>query len=82
MCVNFEESEYMKGLLDYNVIDKPMTKTIHRSTKTVVPAALLEKERMYEWCVLMFNTEVINRVCLISDEYVTIKQLKCKLIIQ
>ena len=63
----------MKGLLDYNVIDKPKTKTIHRSTKTVVPAALLEKERMYELCVIMFNTEVANRVCYISDGYVTMR---------
>ena len=45
----------------------------------MVPAALLEKERIYEWCVRMFNTEVTNHVYLVSDEYITIKQLKTKL---
>lgn len=48
MCVNFEESEYVKGGLDYSEMNKAKTINIHRSTKTVVPAAVLEKDRMYE----------------------------------
>ena len=72
MCVSFEESEYVKGDLDYSEINKAKTKRIHQSTRTVVPSALLEEERMYKWCVLMFNIEVTNHVCLVSDGYIII----------
>ena len=78
MCVNFEESEYVKTLLDFSdVITK--TKKTHRSTKTVAPIAVIEKQRLYEWVVIMFNKEISNRVCFISDGYNAIKQLKVEL---
>ena len=76
MCVNFEQFEYAKGNLDYNDINEAKPKTIHRSTKTVVPAALVEKQRMYKWCVLIFHIEVANRVFLASDGYIAMIQLK------
>ena len=79
MCVNFEESEYIKGQLDYSDIDTAKTKTIHRSSKAVVPAARIEKERIYEWCALMFSKEVPNRVFIVLDGYDSMKQLKVKL---
>lgn len=79
MCVNFEESEYVKSHLDYSDKKVGKTTTIHRSTKGVEPNKLAERQRLYEWCILMFNVEIDNRECLVIDGYTLIKELKCKL---
>ena len=79
MCVNFEESEYVKIHLNYSNKKLGKTTTIHRSTKGVEPNKLLERERLYEWCILIFNVEIDNRECLVIDGYNIIKELTCKL---
>ena len=79
MCVNFEESEFIKGHLDYSDKKVGERTTIHRSSKGVEPNKLLEKERLYEWCILMFESEIDHRECLVVDGYNTIKELKCTL---
>lgn len=55
------------------------TTSIHRTSKNVEPSKLLERERLYEWCVLMFHIEITNRDCLVVDGYNAIKLLKYKL---
>ena len=79
MCVNFEETEYVKGNLDYTDLSKPRSKNNHQSTKTIEPKKTTERIRLYGWCLLMFQNDVPNRMCLVSDGYQVIKELKSKL---
>ena len=48
MCVNFEESEYVKSHLDYSNKKTGKTKLIHRTFIGVKPSKLLERERLHE----------------------------------
>ena len=79
MCVNYEESEYMKGSLDYSDLNNPKEIQTHRSSKTTVPTKTIEKVRLYEWCLAMFKDEVRNRECLIKDGFTIIDELKTKI---
>ena len=72
MCVNFEESEYVKSNLDCTDTNKVKSKSMHRSSKTVEPSKPMEREILYECCILMFNNEVPNRKCLVVDGYTII----------
>ena len=74
MCINFEESEFVKSELDYT--DGVKSKYTHRSTKTTIPKKTLEKQRLYEWVILMFKDEITKRVCLRKDGFEVIKQLQ------
>ena len=78
MCINFEEVEFTKNnnWTGAGVTSKPL----HRSKKTVTPRKVLEKERLYEWVIAMFNEEVPNRACVTKDGYAIIKTLKIKLV--
>ena len=64
MCVNCEESEYVKGPLDYSEPINNMDKITHRSSKTTEPANNIENIILYEWCLSMFKDKVNNRECL------------------
>ena len=79
MCVNYEESEYIKGSLDYSDLNNPKEIQTHRSSKTTVPTKTIEKVRLYEWCLAMFKDEVSNRECLIKDGFTIIDELKTKI---
>ena len=67
MCVNYEESEYVKGSLDYSDLNNTSENKIRRSNKTTVPTKTVEKIRLYKWCLLMFKDEFPNRECIIKD---------------
>ena len=79
MCVNFEDSEYVKATLDYIDSDEAKSKQTHRSNKTVEPRKNIERARLYEWCILMFKNDVSNRKYFVVDGYNMIKELKTKL---
>ena len=61
MCVNYEESEYVKGSLDYSDLNNPTEIKVHRSNKTTVPTKTVEKVRLYKWCLVIFKDKVITR---------------------
>ena len=79
MCVNHEESEYVKGSLDYSDLTNTKSKNLHRSTKTTPPAKRMEQEQVYQWSLIMFGELITNRSCVIKDGYDAIKQLKTPL---
>ena len=78
MCINFEEVEFTKNKLVYGtgVVSKPQ----HHSTKTTTPKKVIEKRRLYEWIIAMFNEEVSNRACIPKDGFDIIRTLKTKLV--
>ena len=78
MCINFEEVEFTKNKLMYGTGVK--SKPLHHSTKTTTPKKVIEKQRLYEWIVAMFNKEVPNRICISKDGFALIKRLKTKLV--
>ena len=78
MCINFEESEFVKKQLDYS--DSGTKKNTHRSNKTISPKKTREKERLYEFIVAMFKTEVNGRKCYQKDANSIIKTLVTTLI--
>ena len=73
MCVNFEESEYVKASLDYSNTNEAKPTQTHRFTKTVEPNKTTERVRLYEWCILMFTNDVPNRKICVVDGYNIIK---------
>ena len=60
MCVNHEESEYVKGSLDYSDPTNTKSKNLHRSTNTTPPAKRMEQERVYQWSLIMFGGLITN----------------------
>ena len=79
MCVNYEESEYVKGSLDYSDLNNPSEIKIYRSNKTIVPTKIIEKIRLYEWCLLIFKDELPSRECIIKYGYTIIDLLTTKI---
>ena len=78
MCINFEESEFVKKQLDYS--DDPKRKTSHRSTKTTSPKKTREQERLYEFIVAMFKAEISGRKCCPKDANECILKLATTLV--
>lgn len=79
MCVNYEESEYVKGSLDCSDLNNPTEIKMHISYKTTVPTKTVEKVRLYEWCLIIFQDEVSNRECLIKGGHTAIDKLTTKI---
>ena len=79
MCVNHEETEYIKSTLDYNDIDNIKQNNTHRSKRGDVPFKTVEKTRLYEWYIVMFKEHVPGRECMVKYGYSIINQLKTKL---
>ena len=78
MCVNHEETEYVKSTLDYSDIDNVKNNAFHRSKRGVVPIKTIEKTRLYEWCIAIFKDDVHGREFNIKDGYTAINSLKTK----
>ena len=78
MCINFEESEFVKKQLDYS--DGIKHKTYHRSTKTISPKKTRERERLYEFILAMFKEEISGRKCCPKDANELILKLETTLV--
>ena len=76
MCVNHEETEYVKSTLDYSDIENVKKNEFHRSKRGVVPIKTLEKTRLYEWCIAIFKDDIPGREFKIEDGYTAINFLK------
>ena len=48
MCVNFEESEYAKGYLDYSNKKAIQSMHVHRYFITIEPKKVTERKRLYK----------------------------------
>ena len=71
MCIHFEGIEFKK--INYWTGTGVKTKSFTRSTKTKAPKKIIEKHRLYEWVIAMFNEDVPNCVCITKDGFVIIK---------
>ena len=78
MCVNHEETEYVKSTLYYSDIDNVKSNAFHRSKRGVVPIKTIEKTRLYEWCIAIFKDDIHGRKINIKDGYTAINSLKTK----
>ena len=78
MCVNHEETEYIKSTLDYSDLNNVKRNDNHRSKRGDVPTKTVEKTRLYEWCVGMFKDDIPGRECIVKDGYTIINALKTK----
>ena len=72
---NFETDAFTKHRLDFETSDEPQTKEYSsNSTKTTEPRKTLERRRIYEWSILMFDEEQERKVRE-KDGFNYIKQL-------
>ena len=74
---NFEIDAFTKHRLDLSEEPKRKLYTSN-STKTTEPRKTVERQRIYEWCVLMFNKEQTRRINE-KDGFYCIKQLNTHL---
>ena len=74
---NFETDAFTKHRLDLS--DEPKRKVYtSNSTKTTEPRKTVERQRIYEWCVLMFSKEQ-TRIIKEKDGFSAIKLIKTEL---
>ena len=72
---NFESDAFTKQRIEWNISDEPTRKDYNSSsTKTTEPRKTIERRRMYEWSVMMFNDEH-NRCISDKDGFACIKNL-------
>ena len=78
-CNNFESDAFTKQRLDLTTNCEPSRKEyVSTSTKTTEPRKTVERRRVYEWSVVMFNDEE-KRIVTEKDGFDCIKQLTTSL---
>ena len=78
MCVNHEETGYIKSTLNYRDIEYVKSNECHRSKRGDVPTKTIEKTRLYEWCIVMLKDDIPGRGYIMKDGYIAIHKLKAQ----
>lgn len=79
-CNNFEMQSFIKNRFECDEVNKPQRKyNISQTTKTIEPRAVIEKKRIYEWSIRMFDIEVANRTMSQNESHSIIDDLSTPL---